>query len=86
MLGGKDNFRNAIIVGRKDLGSVIEAEDFEIGIIYLASGVAYPPHAHEAIELYHSILGTALWGSYPLVELSYFSGGICGILCVEKII
>ena len=34
MLGGKDNFKNAIIVGRKDLGSVIEVEDFEIGIIF----------------------------------------------------
>ena len=34
MLGGKDNFKNAIIVGRKDLGSVIKAEDFEIGIIF----------------------------------------------------
>ena len=62
MLGGKDNFKNAIIVGRKNLGSVIEAEDFEIGIIYLASGAEYPPHAHEAVELYHTILGTALWG------------------------
>ena len=39
MLDGKDNFKNAIIVGRKDLGSIIEAEDFEIGIIYLASGL-----------------------------------------------
>ena len=62
MLDGKDNFKNAIIVGRKNLGSVIEVEDFEIGIIYLASGAEYPPHAHEAVELYHTILGTALWG------------------------
>ena len=62
MLDSKDNLKNAIIVGRKDLGSIIEAEDFEIGIIYLASGAEYPPHAHEAVELYHTILGTALWG------------------------
>ena len=33
-----------------------------LGLIYLAPGTYYPTHAHDATELYHTLLGTALWG------------------------
>merc|ERR1712025_72425 len=61
-LGGKGNFKTAIILGARDLGAVIHCEDFEIGMIYLTPGTFYPPHAHDAIELYHPVIGDALWG------------------------
>ena len=31
-------------------------------MIYLTPGTFYPPHAHDAIELYHPVIGDALWG------------------------
>ena len=33
-----------------------------LGLIYLSPGSYYPTHAHDATELYHTLLGTALWG------------------------
>ena len=33
-----------------------------VGLIYLSPGTVYPTHAHDAIELYHTLTGSALWG------------------------
>ena len=62
IIGKKDAFMSAMVLGKKDFGSVIECEDVYVGMIYLAPGTTYPTHAHDAIEMYHTITGTALWG------------------------
>lgn len=32
-----------------------------VGFLLLGPGITYPPHAHEAVELYLPLSGTALW-------------------------
>ena len=62
ILGGEDNFKTAMLVGTKDLGSVVESSEIYVGLIYLSPGATYPQHAHDATELYHTLLGSGLWG------------------------
>jgi quercetin dioxygenase-like cupin family protein len=46
------------IVGRRGLR---RGESLHIGLTLIAPHVAYPPHAHPAVELYLVIAGTARW-------------------------
>ena len=62
ILGGADNFKTAMIVGTRKLGSIIESDEIYVGLIYLTPGATYPQHAHDAIELYYTLLGSAMWG------------------------
>ena len=62
ILGGEDNFKSAMIIGTRKLGSIIESDELYVGLVYLSPGAVYPPHAHDATELYHTLLGSALWG------------------------
>ena len=62
ILGGEDNFKSAMLLGSRNLGSVIECDYMYVGLLYLSPGTYYPTHAHEAVELYHTLLGSTLWG------------------------
>jgi hypothetical protein len=39
----------------------IPSTQVAVGFLLLGSGITYPPHAHEAVELYLPLSGTALW-------------------------
>ena len=62
MLGGEENFKSAMLIGTRELGAVFESDEIYLGLTYLAPGTTYPQHAHDATELYLTILGSALWG------------------------
>ena len=53
---------------------MIFAEDCRFGLFLLAPGVYYPPHAHEAEELYLVLSGTAKWLSAGGEELRLSPG------------
>ena len=38
ILGGADNFKTAMIVGTRKLGSIIESDEIYVGLIYLTPG------------------------------------------------
>ena len=58
----KDPFKDAMILGDKNLGALIESHELYIGIAYIQPGTIYPSHAHDATELYHTMVGNAYWG------------------------
>ena len=58
----KEPFKDAMILGDKSCGAMIECSEMFIGLAYLEPGTVYPEHAHDATELYHALVGTALWG------------------------
>ena len=58
----KEPFKDAMILGDKNLGALIESHDLYIGIAYIHPGTTYPSHAHEPSELYHTMVGSACWG------------------------
>ena len=62
ILGGENNFKTAMLIGTRKLGSVVESDELYVGLIYLSPGATYPQHAHDATELYYTVLGSALWG------------------------
>ena len=62
MLGAPDLLKDAMILGDKDLGAMIECHEMYIGLAYLVPGTVYPTHAHDATELYHALVGTTKWG------------------------
>ena len=62
ILGGEDKFKSAMLIGTRKLGAVIESNEMYLGLTYLSPGTTYPQHAHDATELYFTILGSALWG------------------------
>jgi hypothetical protein len=39
----------------------IPSTQVAVGFLLLGPGITYPPHAHEAVELYLPLSGTALW-------------------------
>lgn len=39
----------------------IPSTEVAVGFLLLGPGITYPPHAHEAVELYLPLSGTALW-------------------------
>ena len=51
-----------MLLGDINLGSMIDCNDMYIGLAYIRPGTVYPTHAHDATELYHALVGTALWG------------------------
>ena len=62
LLGADDLLKDAMILGDKSCGAMIECSEMFIGLAYLEPGTVYPEHAHDATELYHALVGTALWG------------------------
>ena len=62
ILKGEDNFKSAMLIGTRELGAIIESEQIFLGLTYLSSGTTYPQHAHDATELYYTLLGSAGWG------------------------
>ena len=62
ILGGENNFKTAMLLGTRTLGSVVESDEIYLGLMYLSPGATYPQHAHDATELYYTVLGSALWG------------------------
>ena len=62
LLGADDLLKDAMILGDKNLGALIESNDLYIGIAYIHPGTTYPSHAHEPSELYHTMVGSACWG------------------------
>ena len=54
-----DNEAFAEVVGPKGL---LLSDTVRLGFIIVGDGVWYPWHSHEALELYHTVSGTALWG------------------------
>ena len=62
LLGAPDLLKDAMILGDKDLGAMIECHEMYIGLAYLVPGTVYPTHAHDATELYHALVGTTKWG------------------------
>jgi len=62
MLGGSDNFKSAMLVGTRELGAQYESDTLYVGLTWLAPGLRYPPHAHDAAELYQVLAGEASWG------------------------
>ena len=62
ILHGEDNFKSAMLVGTRTLGAVLESDEMYIGLTYLSPGTTYPQHAHDATEMYFTILGSAMWG------------------------
>jgi len=65
MLGRLDNLKSAMIVGTPSLGAQFTSKKMYAGLVWLAPGTFYPPHAHDALEMYHVISGTAKWGPTP---------------------
>ena len=51
-----------MLIGTRKLGSVVESDEIYVGLIYLSPGATYPQHAHDATELYYTVLGSAMWG------------------------
>jgi quercetin dioxygenase-like cupin family protein len=41
--------------------ALFQAPQVRVGLLLLASGVHYPPHAHPAEELYHPLTESGLW-------------------------
>ena len=62
ILQGENNFKSAMLVGTRALGAVLESNEMYIGLTYLSPGTTYPQHAHDATELYFTLLGSAKWG------------------------
>ena len=62
ILKGENNFKSAMLVGTRALGAVLESNEMYIGLTYLSPGTTYPQHAHNATELYFTLLGRAMWG------------------------
>ena len=62
ILHGEDNFKSAMLVGTRTLGAVLESDEMYIGLTFLSPGTTYPQHAHDATELYFTLLGSARWG------------------------
>ena len=62
ILQGEDNFKSAMLVGTTTFGAVVESQEMYIGLTYLSPGTTYPQHAHDATELYFTLLGSAMWG------------------------
>ena len=59
---GRGNFKSAMLIGTRELGAIIESDEMFLGLTYLSSGTTYPQHAHDATELYYTLLGSARWG------------------------
>ena len=53
----KEPFKDAMILGDKNLGALIESHDLYIGIAYIHPGTTYPSHAHEPSEFITPWLG-----------------------------
>lgn len=62
MLGSLDALKSAMIVGDPVFGAQFTSKQIYAGLVWLAPGTHYPPHAHHAMELYHVISGIAKWG------------------------
>jgi len=62
LLGGADRFKSAMLVGTPDLGAQYHSDTLYVGLTWLAPGLRYPPHAHDANELYQVLSGEASWG------------------------
>ncbi|MES2845239.1 MAG: dimethylsulfonioproprionate lyase family protein [Pseudomonadota bacterium] len=63
---GPDDFGPAFLQGYGwteliGLRGPIPGTTLAMGFLLLGPGIAYPPHAHEASELYLPLAGTALW-------------------------
>ena len=54
-----DNEAFTEVVGPKGL---LRSDTMRLGFIIVGDGIWYPWHSHEALELYHPVSGTALWG------------------------
>merc|ERR1711962_1114778 len=65
LLGGKDKFKSAMLVGTPELGAQYESDEVYVGLTWLAPGTLYPPHAHDAAEVYQILVGSASWGPTP---------------------
>jgi len=64
-LGSADNIMFAMMVGTGDLDAQYLSHKVYVGLGWLAPGTLYPPHAHQAKELYHVVKGSAEWGPSP---------------------
>ena len=64
-LGSGDKVRFAMILGTSELDAQFLTEKMYVGLGWLAPGTEYPPHAHQAWELYHVLKGRAKWGPNP---------------------
>eukprot|EP00494_Astrolonche_serrata_P019308 UN19511 len=55
---------------RKRYVTLIDKEDFKVGLMYLDKHITYPLHAHDPTEIYHVLLGEGY--SYHTVEKKRF--------------
>jgi len=56
------NLKSAHLIGKPEFGAVIESDEFYLGTYFQATGTSYPGHAHEPVEMYHTLVGTTQWG------------------------
>ena len=51
----------------RQYGAVVESAELLMGLTWLAPGTLYPPHAHDAAEVYQMLVGGGKWG--PTADL-----------------
>ena len=49
-VGGENEFKYASLIGNKRSFALIESDDVDLGLMFLAPGKAFPQHAREAKE------------------------------------
>ena len=56
-LGSPDSLRFAMILGTAELDAPLLSERMYLGLGWLGPATVYPPHAHQAREVYHVLKG-----------------------------
>ena len=72
-----------MLVGDRRHGAIVESAKIFAGLMWMRRGSSYPPHCHDASELFMVVLGraTSMWSVKPDVsEPGAFAVPRCGYL------